>query len=218
MLSRRAFVGKLAAGTAGAAVALTTRTGRASTGLARDTAQAPAGSQPDGGARVAVADVPAVSAEPPIASAPVAGPGTQIIDADSSATADAPAPWELLRPLKKGSVVAHGWRVAGLSGIVHGSCVLTLRNARGRTQRVHLCRNDGRPQGLVYTKRFDMVVMNGGLGDLPTEEGLALAVGKVAHLVAKNEGHWQEARLATDLLPHRERVRLFSNPEDRRLR
>jgi hypothetical protein len=218
MLSRRAFVGKLAAGTAGAAVALTAGVGRASTAPARKGANTSTGSRLDEEPRAAVSNVPTAEAQEPVAAAEPVGPGTKVIDAGPPAVADTPPPWELFRPLKMGSLVAHGWRVAGLSGIVHGSCVLTLRNARGRTQRVHLCRNDGRPQGLVYTKRFDMVVMNGGLGDLPTEEGLALAVGKVAHLVAANEGRWQEARLATDLLPHRERLRLFSDPEDRRLR
>jgi len=127
----------------------------------------------------------------------------------------APAPWALLRPLALGSVVAHGWRVAELRGAVDGVCVLTLRNERGRTHRVHLCRNDGRPQGLVYTERLDLVVMNGGQGDLPTEEGMAQAVAEVAHVLAANE---RRLDLAMELLPQRERERLFAGPEDRRLR
>ena len=86
-----------------------------------------------------------------------------------------------------GATVAHGWRVAGLSGVVDGSCVLTLQNERGRSHRIHLCRNDGRPQGLVYTESRRLVVMNGGQGDLPTEEGLAQAVAEVAHVLAANE-------------------------------
>jgi hypothetical protein len=60
-----------------------------------------------------------------------------------------------------GSTVAHGWRVAELSGAAAGSCVLTLQNERGRTHRIHLCRNNGQPHGLVYTRRFDLLVMNG---------------------------------------------------------
>ena len=116
----------------------------------------------------------------------------------------APPPWEP-RPAV-GSVVAHGWRVAELSGVADGSLVLTLENERGRAHRVHLCRNDGSPQGLVYTKRFDLVVMNGGQGDLPTEEGLAQAVAEVAHVLAANESD----RHVAALLPHAERVQLFA--------
>jgi hypothetical protein len=106
-------------------------------------------------------------------------------------------------------VVANGWQLADLSGVVDGSCVLTLENERGRSHRVHLCGNDGRPQGLVYTKRFDLVVMNGGRGDLPTEEGLAQAIAKVAHVLAANEAKWRNAPLVTALLPQAERVQQF---------
>ena len=72
--------------------------------------------------------------------------------------------------------------------------MLTLANQRGRTQRVHVCRNDGRPQGLVYTKRLDLVVMNGGGADLPTEESFAQAVAEVAHVLAANEGERASTR------------------------
>ena len=59
-----------------------------------------------------------------------------------------------------------------------GSCVLTLQNARGRAHRVHLCRNDGQPQGLVYTRRFDLVVMNGGAGRPADRRGLGAGGGR----------------------------------------
>jgi hypothetical protein len=120
-----------------------------------------------------------------------------------------PPPWDLLRPLALGSVVSHGWQVADLSGVVDGSCVLTLENERGRTHRVHVCGNDGRPQGVVFTKGFDLVVMNGGRGDLPTEEGLAQAVAGVARVLATNEAKWRNAPLVTALLPQAERVQQF---------
>jgi hypothetical protein len=134
------------------------------------------------------------------------------------ATLSAPAPWELLHPLAMGSVVAHGWKVAGFTGAVDGSCVLTLQNGRGRAHRVHLCRNDGRPQGLVYTKRFDLVVMNGGQGDLPTDEGFAQAVAEVAHVLAANERDIRQEPIVAALLPQAERVRLFGGLADARLR
>lgn len=130
--------------------------------------------------------------------------------------AKAPAPWDLLRPLTVGSAVAHGWTVAALSGEEFGSCVLTLENRQGRQHRVHICRNDGNPLGLVYTKHFDFVVMNGGVGDLPTEEGLARAVAEVAHRVAANERRHEQ--VASVLMPHAERLRLAESAADCRLR
>ena len=142
----------------------------------------------------------------------------QIADGSSASTADAAsppegaaAPWQLLRPLAIGAAVAGAWRLVGMTGAEHGSCVLTLENARGRTHRVHLCRNDGRPQGLVFTDRFDLVVMNGGQGDLPTEEGLARAVAEIAHVLAGNEGTLRYDPTVTALLSHAERVKRFAD-------
>jgi hypothetical protein len=203
MLSRRDLVGRLTAGTAMLWAAAAARTSFASV---RTEANAPVGGAYGG-------DRPA-PASPPAAPDPFA----TVIDSGPPETLSAPAPWDLVRPLAIGSMVAHGWRVAGLTGVVDGSSVLTLENQRGRTQRVHLCRNDGRPQGLVCTKRFDLVVMNGGQGDVPTDEGLAQAVAEVAHALAANEDDRQHQHLVTALLPQAERVRLFSGSVDRRLR
>jgi hypothetical protein len=132
------------------------------------------------------------------------------VDTAIPATQSAPAPWQLLAPLANGSAVSHGWRVAGLSGAVGGACVLSLRNRRGRTQRIHLCRNDGSPQGLVFTQRIDLVVMNGGQGDLPTDEGFAQAVAEVAHVLAANEGERRHDEVVTALLPQTERTERFA--------
>jgi hypothetical protein len=125
-----------------------------------------------------------------------------------ASTPSTPPPWEMLRPLAQGAAVAHGWRVSELSGIEHGTCVLTLENERGRTHRIHLCRNDGRPQGLVFTAQVDLVVMNGGRGDQPTEEGLAQAIAKVAHVLAANEG--RHAPTVAALMPQAERAQMFA--------
>lgn len=132
------------------------------------------------------------------------------VDAGPAATMLAESPWELISPLAMGSLVAHGWRVAGLSGAVDGSCVLTLQNERGRSQRVRLCRNDGRPQGLIYTDRFDLLVMNGGQGDLPTDEGLAQAVAEVAHRLSANEAAHRTSEVVASLMSHEERVGRFA--------
>ena len=185
MLSRRAFVGKLAAG---AAVACAAGMGRAEAMAVRGEVS----SGTDFGKGVSSF-----------------GPESQMAEAKAPESELSTPPWELLRPLTVGSVVAHGWRVTELSGVVDGSCVLTLANQRGRAQRVHLCRNDGHPQGLVYTKGFDLVVMNGGRGDLPTEETFAQAVVEVAHVVAANED--LQEPVAAALLPHAQRVNLFAS-------
>jgi hypothetical protein len=180
-LSRRAFVGKVAAGAAVAFVAGAGRAKALTTGPQKDSAVAP-----ELGHATAKAEAPLIGEE-----------------------ITAPAPWELLHPLSLGAAVGHGWRVAGLSGAANGSCVLTLQNERGRSHRIHVCRNDGRPQGLVYTNRLDLVVMNGGQGDLPTDEGLAQAVAEVAHVLAANERRHDD--LLNALLPQAERVQRFAS-------
>jgi hypothetical protein len=199
MLSRRDLVGKLAAS---AAAVWAVGAARKSFALSRGEAPVGAGQAPLAPAQ-----------EMPAAGQPIANREVDVVDSGTPSTSSAPAPWELVHPLALGSVVAHGWQVAGLTGVVDGSCVLTLQNQRGRAQRVHLCRNDGVPQGLVYTKQLDLVVMNGGQGDLPTEEGFAQAVAQVAHVLAANERQHQP--VLTALLPQAERARTFS---DRRLR
>lgn len=197
MLSRRDLVGKLAAGTAAVCVAGVAGKSLASThsGASADTGNPPSGDAP----------APFAWNEP-------------VVDAGAPTTLSAPVPWDLVRPLALGSTVANGWHLAAMSGAVDGSCVVTLENARGRAHRVHLCRNDGRPQGLVYTKRFDLIVMNEGEGDLPTEESLAQAVAELAHVLAANENDRRHESVVTALLPQAERVRMFAGSDDRRLR
>ena len=215
MLSRRALVGRLAAGAAGAVVAGVASVGRVSAGLNRKDVDARTPSGADQGPRVSPGDR--------LGSAPSEGISGSTLASTSAppsiapTTPSGPPPWALLRPLTSGAEVAHGWHLTDLSGVVDGVSVLTLSNARGRAYRVHLCRNDGRPQGLVYTKHFDLVVMNGGAGELPTDEGLAQAVVKVARVLAANEGNRDEASRLAELMPHTERIRRFVGPVDRRL-
>ena len=192
MLSRRDLVGRLAAGTA-AAVCVTGLTGVS----VAATSQATKGRRQDD---------------------PSTPESQQVVDAETPATEKAPAPWELLSPLAAGSVVANDWIAAGLTGVVDGSCVMTVKNQRGHEHRIHVCRNDGTPEGLIFTDRFDLVVMNGGRGDLPTEEGLAQAVAEVAHVLAQNESTPQAAAVLSSLMPQGERVSRFSGSADRRLR
>jgi hypothetical protein len=188
MLSRRELIGKAVVGAGAAALALgAAGTVVASTG---DVHAAP-GALP-GEPSVLPEERGGQEAAPP---------------AEAAAT---PPPWELVSPLAAGSVVAHGWRLVDLGPVRDGSCVVTLQNKRGRSHRVHLCRNDGNPQGIVYTRRVDLVVMNEGYGDLPTEERLAQAVAELSHAVAANEAKVPQ-RVFADLLPHAERLRRFTS-------
>ena len=181
VISRRAFVGRLAAG---ATVACAAGIGRAEALSVREESETSAALLGEG------------------QSAP------QALQKEVAAAPSAPGPWELLSPLTAGATVGYGWRVTELSAVTNGSCVLTLENARGRAHRVHLCGNAGQPQGLVFTNQLDLLVMNGGQGDLPTEEGFAQAVAEVAHVLASNEG--RETALLAGLLPHAERLSQFT--------
>lgn len=219
MLTRRALVGKLAA-SAAVAVAWAAGGARPSAAALRVPAHPQTGSGGEG--RRAPERAPTAVQPPAPDSIAAPAPARPLVPESRASGAlappSAPPPWELLRPLRMGAVAACGWRVAGLSEVVDGVCVLTLRNARGRAHRVHLCRNAGRPQGLVYTKRLDLVVMNGGRGDLPTDEGFAQAVAVVAHVLAANERRRQHAPVMAGLLPHTERLRLYAAAGDGRLR
>ena len=181
MLSRRELIGKAAVGAA-AAVAVSA----ARTRVASARAVPAATNDPARGGEGRNADLPPAA----------------------SVVSSSPPPWELVSPLVAGSVVGYGWRLVGLGPVQDGSSVVTLQNRRGRSHRIHLCRNDGNPHGIIYTRRVDLVVMNEGYGDLPTEERLAQAVAKLAHVIAANEATARD-RVA-ELLPHAERLRRFA--------
>ena len=208
-MSRRDVVTKLAVGTAAVCAVGVAGTSLAAT---RERRTMPSGEWHGPGGSDAMASEPSLAPAPqapPLQQA--SPPQDQLVDSGPPETLSAPAPWELVRPLAMGSMVAHGWRVAGLTGAVDGSCVLTLQNERGRSHRVHVCRNDGRPLGLVYTDRLDLLVMNGGKGDLPTEEGFAQAVAELAHVLAANESDRRHRPVVAALLPHVERVERFAS-------
>ena len=186
MPSRRDLIGKVAVGAAAALAVSAVGTGvAAATRPLRDATDAPAGARDEQHALEPHVDA-AVSASPP--------------------------PWALVAPFGAGAMVAHGWHLVDLTPVRDGSAVATLQNERGHAHRIHLCRNDGSPQGLVYTRQVDLVVMNQGYGDLPTEEHFGQAVAALAHAVAANEATVADAVFA-DLLPHTERVQRFAAAE-----
>jgi hypothetical protein len=192
MLSRRELIGKAAVGAAAAlAVGGVVGTAVAATRPLRNATDETDDRAGDGEAPNAV------------------GPQAHSAEAAAPAEPAAPAPWELVAPFGAGAVVAHGWRLVDVAPVVHGSAVVTLQNARGRANRIHLCRNDGTPQGLIHTRRVDLVVMNEGYGELPTEEHLAQAVAALAHAIAANEARVADGVFAA-LMPHAERVQRYA--------
>jgi hypothetical protein len=192
MLSRRDLIGKAVVGAAAVVTVGAARTGIAATRpLVATTADAKDASH--------ASDAPAsvADAEPELEAHPY------------DAVITTPPPWALLAPLAVGSPVAHGWSLTDLTPVRDGAAVVTLQNARGHATRIHLCRNDGTPQGLVSTRRVDLVVMNQGYGDLPTDEHLGQAVAALARTVAANEATVADEVFA-ELLPHGERVQRFA--------
>src|SRR5262245_45265818 len=107
MLSRRDVVGKLAAGTAAVCAA---GVARASLTSPRDESRTAAG--------VGQADAHLAAAQDPASPLPILDSSPKVVDEGPAATLNAPQPWELLHPLAMGSMVANGWRVAGLTGVV----------------------------------------------------------------------------------------------------
>src|SRR5947208_5156147 len=130
MLSRRELIGKAAVG---AAVAVSA----ARTGVASARAVPAATNDPARGGEGRNADLP-----------------------PASVVSSSPPPWELVSPLVAGSVVGYGWRLVGLGPVQDGSSVVTLQNRRGRSHRIHLCRNDGNPHGIIDTRPVGLAGMN----------------------------------------------------------
>ena len=128
----------------------------------------------------------------------------------SSWTSAAP-PWWLLAPLAPGRSVGRGWSVHSLEVVRDGAAVLTLRTRDAQQARVHICAHDGSPRGLVHTALFDLVLMDGGQGDRPTDESLGRVLLQLSRHIRRNEMRSDDAQMAsvTGLLSHDERVALF---------
>lgn len=100
---------------------------------------------------------------------------------------DDAAPWWLMAPLSAGSSIGGGWSLASLSPVAAGASILTLAHRDGRKTRVHLCAWSEAPRGVAHTALLDMVVMDGGQGDQPTEESLGRALRSLASRIRRNE-------------------------------
>lgn len=121
-----------------------------------------------------------------------------------------PAPWEIVAPLEQGSELALGWYIAALSGVQLGGAVLTLKHTRGFEAHVHICKNEGAPQGITHSNLFDIFMMNGGDGELASEEELGRVVLTLGEVIRQNESKRPELKnVAKTFLSHSERIDLF---------
>lgn len=144
----------------------------------------------------------------------VAAPG---VGSQASAAAQPPeagaGPWWLLAPLGRGAHLGEGWFLAHLGAVERGASVLTLQHRDGAIGRVHLCHHQGAPKGLAHTELLDLVLMDGGRGDKPTDESLGRVLMGLAAQIRGNElsGQGDLAELAR-MQPHDERL-LTYGPE-----
>ena len=120
-------------------------------------------------------------------------------------------PWWLVAPLAEGQAVGPVWSLQALEVVRDGAAVLTLVSRDARQARVHICAHDGHPRGLVHTALFDLVLMDGGQGDRPTDESLGRVLMQLGRHIRRNELSSNDAQigLVTGLLSHDERVALF---------
>ncbi|MCK6502842.1 hypothetical protein L6R53_05495 [Myxococcota bacterium] len=150
-------------------------------------------------------------------SLPPAPGGAEASDAGRSSAPPSPqagaGPWWLLAPLTRGSHVGAGWFVAHLGAVERGASVLTLQHRDGAVGRVHLCHRRGSPRGVAHTELLDLVLMDGGQGDKPTDESLGRVVmGLAAHIRSNELSSQGDLGELARMEPHDERL-LAYGPE-----
>lgn len=117
--------------------------------------------------------------------------------------------WALLAPARAGFELGCGWRADRLER-GQGALTLTLDHPDRGEARVAICYHQGAPRGLAHTELLDLILMDGGDGDRPTEESVGVVLMKLAQVIGENEvgGAIPGAKLAS-LLTHDERVKRF---------
>ena len=99
---------------------------------------------------------------------------------------DGPEPWWLIYPLEKGSKLPRGWRIQALSRVERGASVLELARNSEESVRLHICFREGEAKGLAHSEMFDLLLMDGGNGDRPTDEDLARVLKDIARRIRTN--------------------------------
>lgn len=123
---------------------------------------------------------------------------------------DGPEPWWLIFPLTKGANLAKGWQIHGLSRVERGASILELKRSSGESARVHICYRMGEAKGLAHSEMFDLLLMDGGNGDRPTEEGLGRVLKDIERRIRTNEVR-EDANLRplSRMQTHDERVGVY---------
>ena len=121
-------------------------------------------------------------------------------------------PWWLIHPLQNRDSISLGWSVSNLGPVHKGAAILELTHRMGQSARaIHICTYEGKPKGLAHTALFDLILMDGGQGDKPTEETIGRVTLTLADIIAENEIR-DEADLSkvTRMLTHRARRTIWT--------
>ena len=121
-------------------------------------------------------------------------------------TSSKESPWWLLEPMQKGVHVGNNWHIHELSPIENGAAVLTLIKEDLTLARVHICAHHGSPQGVASTDLLDLVLMDGGKGNSPTDEKLGRVILGIAGQIKNREN---------ELLDHAEKISKLQTHDDR---
>jgi len=120
------------------------------------------------------------------------------------------APWWLLHPLKSGDDLGLGWKLGNLGPVERGASILELKHSSGVQARVHICTYESKPKGLAHTALFDLILMDGGRGNKPTEESIGRVLLTLAEQMSENEIQDRaDLSRVKRMLSHTERVELF---------
>jgi hypothetical protein len=122
--------------------------------------------------------------------------------------------WALMAPYVAGSTVGLGWSVQGLSSATPGAALLTLEHDSGEHAAVHLCGRAGDPRGVAHTDQIDMILMNRGDGQQPTDEGIGRVLKTLAANMRQNERRGAVVSRSR-LMPHAMRTGHFGSRRHR---
>lgn len=124
------------------------------------------------------------------------------------------APWWLISPLKAGSSVGKGWKIADLSSVEQGACVLSLEHLSGEVTDIHICAKEEGQKGIESTALLDLVIMDGRQGQEDTREDVGRVVMGLAKRIQRNEMRLEaDLRSLVSLESHDERVNRYG-PEN----
>ncbi|MEC7986776.1 MAG: hypothetical protein VX278_16530 [Myxococcota bacterium] len=121
------------------------------------------------------------------------------------------APWWLFEPLAKGSYLANQWFLSDLSPIEKGAAILTLSAKDDRQARIHICGHAGSPKGIAHTKYLDLLLMDGGDGNTPSNESLGRVILSLAKHIENTESLLEQSSILSRFALHEDRLLLYKD-------